>query len=354
MEHPIRIDPDEGLIIISSNISNKDKYECLKDHWFFTIPGFDNYSINRDGKVYGKNNNRLFVDKCYYKLLRKGQKHYHKTYELVIKTFDPHTTNKYFRIYFINNDKTNYKLNNLIQYDNFNEALSVVFPDSMQINNSNYYINLIGQIYNFNTDRLLKINTSRGYRYTSINNKRTDIHKELAKAYIPIPERLKKYNINDLVVHHKDNNPLNNTIDLNDLYGIGTNLQWMTRSEHTRHHCQKYGPILLKDIFSQKVTIYDTINDIVNMMNYPRSTIQMSIKRKLILSNKYQIKYDDGLEWPKVKYYIGYNVITGEVKRCYNRYKLSNYVKLCDGVIGRYMNTDHITKTGWKFKTIEI
>ena len=63
----------------------------------------------------------------------------------------------------------------------------------------------------------------------SINNtpKQIGIHRLLAMAFIPIPERLKDYNLDELIVHHKDFIPQNNDID---------NLIWLTKKEHDKLH----------------------------------------------------------------------------------------------------------------------
>ena len=54
------------------------------------------------------------------------------------------------------------------------------------------------------------------------------IHRLVAMAFIPIPERLKDYDINELDVHHIDGDKKNN-ID---------NLVWLTKEEHRRLHAE--------------------------------------------------------------------------------------------------------------------
>lgn len=53
------------------------------------------------------------------------------------------------------------------------------------------------------------------------------VHRLVAKAFNPIPEKYKGIPINRLVVHHKDFNPRNNRFD---------NLEWMTIAEHNALH----------------------------------------------------------------------------------------------------------------------
>lgn len=74
-------------------------------------------------------------------------------------------------------------------------------------------------------------NTSDGHLCISFNvdgvPKTYLVHRLVAKAFNPIPERYKGIPVDELVVHHKDFNPLNNHRD---------NLEWMTLAEHIRLH----------------------------------------------------------------------------------------------------------------------
>lgn len=65
----------------------------------------------------------------------------------------------------------------------------------------------------------------RGYYYTDYLGKKYYAHKEVARAYVPVPEEL--IGRDDLIVHHRDEDKHNNQAD---------NLEWMTFGEHSSHH----------------------------------------------------------------------------------------------------------------------
>lgn len=58
--------------------------------------------------------------------------------------------------------------------------------------------------------------------------KQCRLHRLVASAFIPNPE-------NKPQVNHKDRNKQNNVVDLEDLRGKNTNLEWVTGSENTKH-----------------------------------------------------------------------------------------------------------------------
>lgn len=60
------------------------------------------------------------------------------------------------------------------------------------------------------------------------------LHVLVAEMFVPIPEEYKDVPREDLVVHHKDFNSLNNN---------PSNLQWMTRSEHQLLHMSLNPPM---------------------------------------------------------------------------------------------------------------
>lgn len=81
-----------------------------------------------------------------------------------------------------------------------------------------------GHIRKKNVGVLVQKKTVRGYCQIAVNGKWTMVHRMVAEVFVP-----NKYHsdisLSELVVHHKDNNKLNNG---------STNLQWVTPSENTR------------------------------------------------------------------------------------------------------------------------
>lgn len=81
-----------------------------------------------------------------------------------------------------------------------------------------------GHIRKKNVGVMIQKKTVRGYFQIGVNGKWTMVHRMVAEVFVP-----NKYHsdisLSELVVHHKDNNKLNNE---------STNLQWVTQSENTR------------------------------------------------------------------------------------------------------------------------
>lgn len=64
------------------------------------------------------------------------------------------------------------------------------------------------------------------------------VHRLVAMAFVPIPKRYEGIPIEELVVHHDDENPSNNNAD---------NLRWMTLAEHKALHASKTIEMLTLD-----------------------------------------------------------------------------------------------------------
>ena len=101
-------------------------------------------------------------------------------------------------------------------------------------NFTKYYVSNYGRVWSNVTNNFLK-GGHKGkdghHQITFSFNKRSDrniqLHRLVAEKFVPIPEKYKDIPIEDLVVHHIDENPHNNMAD---------NLMWLTREEHTRIH----------------------------------------------------------------------------------------------------------------------
>lgn len=79
---------------------------------------------------------------------------------------------------------------------------------------ASYYISNRGRVLSLcnNDYRFLKADFSTGYKRVKINGENRLIHRLVAEAFLPNPERKEE-------VHHKDKNPRNNRVE---------NLVWLT------------------------------------------------------------------------------------------------------------------------------
>lgn len=99
--------------------------------------------------------------------------------------------------------------------------------------NENYKISNYGRVISLNYKRskkekeLEKILGENGYYFVSINGQHQYLHKLIAEAFIPIPEKYKDFPPEELIVHHINGNQKDNRIE---------NLMWLSRLEHQRIH----------------------------------------------------------------------------------------------------------------------
>lgn len=128
--------------------------------------------------------------------------------------------------------------------------------------------------------KVLKAGLRKGYLYISLRNKKFNIHRLVAIAFIPNPGNLPE-------TDHIDGNPLNNNVD---------NLRWVTRQQN------ELNPITRKRIFDslkgRKVTWGDKVSKTLLGRKQSKETIEKRanslrgrkrprwIIEKLILANK--------------------------------------------------------------------
>ena len=98
-----------------------------------------------------------------------------------------------------------------------------------------YQVSNLGRVksFNYKDERILK-QTLRGsrannkYLKVSLNGKPYSVHRLVAAAFLPNPNNLPQ-------VNHKDGNKLNNVVNLDDLYGETTNLEWCDGFYNQQH-----------------------------------------------------------------------------------------------------------------------
>lgn len=160
---------------------------------------------------------------------------------------------------------------------------------------TNYCINRSGSLLNAESGKLMtwytvkpsiKRNSTGGYKACRavFNTGTTKIlfrHRALALAFLKYD-----YNIENLVVNHKDGQPANDELD---------NLEWMTHSQNNLH-AYKSGlrpnsaaPLLVKNTFTGVITEFVNIQEAARSLNLPGYKIQYRLRH---CRNKI---FDDGL-----------------------------------------------------------
>lgn len=130
-----------------------------------------------------------------------------------------------------------------------------------------YALTTNGQIINLANNQPMKLRVNpNGYLIVTLatgkNNqgKQLSVHRLMALHFLPNPYSHPQ-------VNHKDGVKINNTVDINDLSGFGTNLEWCT-AEQNINHAFKIGLRLgymsanAKDILIQRVLTGEQIKNL--------------------------------------------------------------------------------------------
>jgi len=160
-------------------------------------------------------------------------------------------------------------------------------PNGKEIDSlPNYLITKEGQVYSKISKRFLKnqINDN-GYYRVYISNNYFYIHKLVALAYLPIPNKYQNQ------VNHKNLNRLDNRVE---------NLEWMSSSENIKHslennpdqykHLQKKVVCLNKDT-NEIIKIYDGIKEASRKTGVNSGSIVKVCKGIRITAGYYKWKY---------------------------------------------------------------
>lgn len=135
-------------------------------------------------------------------------------------------------------------------------------------NNPGYYINRKGEVFNSFGLKLKPGKHRQGYTNFKLNGKAKYLHRLLAKAFIPNPDKDKVY------INHIDGDVTNNEL---------TNLEWVTPSENAVHAYEtglisSNIPIEVKDRLGHR-EVWESAETFAKAHGVSRETLQSSIRR---------------------------------------------------------------------------
>lgn len=161
------------------------------------------------------------------------------------------------------------------------------FEDSYQISNYGRVKSKERVIPRIVRERILKPSLCNGGYLTvpigeAKRKKTISIHREMAKAFIPIPDELKNIPIEKLVINHKDENKTNNclanlewcTTKYNNAYGTARERMIQTQRENS----PKKKPILQLSKNNEIIKKYSSIQEAARETNSHSSNIADVLK----------------------------------------------------------------------------
>lgn len=163
-----------------------------------------------------------------------------------------------------------------------------------KIDNYNKYIGIDGYLYSEDGKRYSRWIDNVGY-YQSVfreNGKKhyVRLHRLIALAFIPIPEKYKDIPINKLQINHKDGNKLNNNID---------NLECCTNKENTQHgydnnlyKSRHTCPIKAINKITNEINRFKSIRECAEELGLNRKTITNILKNNKTNNYNYDFMYD--------------------------------------------------------------
>lgn len=151
-----------------------------------------------------------------------------------------------------------------------------------------YQASNLGGIRNTKTGKLLTlVKDSQGYlRVVLYKNgkKNYRVHQLIAMTFIPNPNELP-------MVHHKNEDKSCNIVDLDNLYGETTNLEWCTHQYNISF--SKAKKINQYDLEGNFIKMWDSTMDIERELNIHHAHISKCCKGKYKTSGGYHWQYKD-------------------------------------------------------------
>lgn len=168
-----------------------------------------------------------------------------------------------------------------------------------------FVVNRGGLVRRCSTGTIVKCRPDKfGYLYFTITKPRTTqargfrLHRVLALTFIGRPFRNRGISFRELDVNHKDGNQSNFALD---------NLEWLTKSENSKHAIEnelwKFKPVLARNLVTGEVQRYVTAVQcaVIHELNIHRLRKHLkSMEAGRITKDWWVFKHDDGTLWPEI------------------------------------------------------
>ena len=181
------------------------------------------------------------------------------------------------------------------------------------------------------------------------------VHRLLALAYIPTEGRSPSI----LVVNHKNCNKTDNSINLNDIHGPSTNLEWVTRTENIYHAMRNRLYVdaretTIIDIITGNKTCYSTIAAAARSINISHIKACSIMNKLNLINDRYLIETTKDIitEIPNSGQ-IKITNIKIKASKVYRDIKeVSRIFGLYESIINRYIETDLLYKSKYKIENV--
>lgn len=257
------------MVILNFNVKPRNISKIINLENFRDIKGYEGeYAINKNGDVYSHKRRKLLST------------YYHKNSEVV----DFCQKGKY---------KT-YRISMLIKLA-FPIDYSKELIGYKEIKGfDDYYVNCNGDVLHlirFNNvvievKKLIPHSDGNGYLFVQLTKDKYSImkkvHRIVAEAFIPNPNNLP-------CINHKDEDKNNNNINNLEWCTNNYNINYGTRT--SRAVAKQSHKINRKDIETNNIDTFESINECARQMNISPAAIKYSLKHYSIYKNRYRFYY---------------------------------------------------------------
>lgn len=202
---------------------------------------------------------------------------------------------------------------------------------------SSYAVSNRGRVMNLKKNKILKpIVDGAGYLYVNLKQKRYNIHRLVAQAFLGNTDNLP-------YVNHIDEDPTNNDV---------SNLEWSSVSHNAKHSIHKQScRVNQLTLDGEFVREWKSFHEIERELGFARQSIIQCCKGRHKTSNGYRWQYADGLHQRRVNRPVVALTKDGEFIAEYkSAAEASRCLEMSDSFIYKILKGKYKTSNGYRFK----